>query len=261
MKYSSIYLFLSILICVIMTYILFFTDKTEGFENKKPSTPTLSFCPFSSEPYYASNGDILCCEGKVEGNTCKRPGCALNNASSHNMRDCGEIYSEIMTFVKSYCPKSMPNVYFEEDKSKSNTSDERIKFYCTSGKVSDDNTKLLTKIKDNEKCIIGNNYFNNKNSCEHVKSLENINCYGKDCEKSIEQISDNSNPLIRVSFTDENGQRHTGYTKSHYANYIYSQTGKPMNIIESELENNIMLAETQKALYIDKTLNKNDVKM
>jgi hypothetical protein len=263
MKHTNIFLILILLISFILIW-LFYSDKgvindieLEGFQIN--SSPSISFCPQKWNVYYDANGDTMCCDGEVHGNTCAgTPKCVLSGSSGKKgLPLCSSIHKKNMEENSTkICPTSMQN-YFE------NKQKPHIIGGCTSANVNADSSAPVPGTSDDKIChVYDSNELNmfHENSCENYKMMESVECFGKDCVKKIQSSQNLNEPaLITVSFSDDNGNRHTGYTRESYRRYLDFKNPQWKAQSAFDINKNIKISEVQKAVYIDKTLSASQV--
>ncbi len=56
-------------------------------------------------------------------------------------------------------------------------------------------------------------------SCQNMKAIEDVECRGTDCTKTMSVVPNSPVPLVLVQFTDMNGGRHACYTDDSYSSY------------------------------------------
>lgn len=226
-----------------------FTDSTNG-----TAMGSLNFCPNSTSPFFDKTGDTVCCDGIVKGNTCQgKPVCALSSGHK-SLPTC-------QSFMKTYyekqgklqCPSTMPN-YFENPYKKISG--------CTDGQLSPQMNGPFTP--GAKTCTIYSTEEQNRSSsdsCFNQKRLASVQCFGKDCTKTLQYQPSSKSNLISVDFTGLDGHRHTCYEESSYIDYLnYSQPNwkTKMNF---DPEKNIKMCKVAKKVYIDRTMDIKDAQV
>ena len=227
-----------------LTDLTHLTDITEPYQNFY-----LSSCPSGYKSFYDNNGDINCCDGEILGKNCLSNNfCTLNGKGVTN---CTEI---LRTLYKNkaaqLCTPSMPN-YFEDNAM-------GIKG-CMSGELND--TMTGPQNNTQAKCVIYNTLEENTNSmdsCSNQKLLEAAQCFGTSCSKQFVQPSVGAPPFVTVQFTDNIGMPHLAYVRASYENWL-NVVHPAWRDLGLDHTNNIYMAETAKAFYIDKTLRQQDI--
>jgi len=238
-----------IIILVILLYkdnYIFRKKEKEGFTQ---DNYYLASCPSGFNSYYDSNGNIMCCNGEIVANQCiADTKCSLT--SSNNPDSCvGIILERYKEKSVQFCPSvSMPN-YFEDGTKKG----------CTNGNL---NSTLTGPANSSQSTC---NIYDNKqqglisvDSCLNQKRLDEAQCFGNNCSKSINSSGSNTPALISITFTDNMGFPHMAFTKESMEDYLntvnpnWEQQG-------GNLSNNIFVADVAKAYYIDRTLQQSDI--
>jgi hypothetical protein len=228
----------------------------EGFETAITSSTSmdnyyLSSCPTGYNTYYDSNGNINCCNGDVVANKCiGDKQCSLT--SSNNPDSCVKIIlDEYTEKSKTYCPSnSMPN-YFEKGNIKG----------CTNGLL---NSRLDGPANAKQaSCVIYPDYKDNLtsvDSCLNHRKLDNAQCFGNNCNKSLIQPGIGLPILVGITFTDNNGLPHMAFTRESYedALNVVNPNWKEKGI---DLSKNVMVAEVAKAYYVDRTIQQSDIQI
>lgn len=228
----------------------------ESFENEY----YLASCPTGTQPFYAKNGDMMCCKEATDGNKCSGiPFCSMSSRGTDtelfgHIRPCVEVQREYYKKQsKLNCPSNIPNFYVSENHFQ----------FCTSGPINHSMDGPLDLSQKSCAVHYGNKeYLNNtdKNSCYNQKLLDKYPCFGIDCVKEITLSSKTSTPLISVMYTDPDGIRHSTITRETFANYLKALSGKGINQLKSfDINKNILITEVSKAVFVDKTLDKSQV--
>lgn len=235
-------LFILILVLILALYIT--GDQPileEGFDNFY-----LSSCPSGYTSGYNTNGDILCCDGKIMANTCLgEKQCILNGKGTKEIPNCVDrIRDEYEYKAQSNCPSSLP-IYFEDREKKTKG--------CTNGPLNE--TMTGPKKTTQPMCMLYSDWNENvisKDSCYNAKLLDKAECFGKNCRKELVQPTSNAPPLVAIHFTDSSGMFRTAYLKESMKNHldVVNPEWKHQGI---NLEKSINVAEVAKAVYVDKT--------
>jgi hypothetical protein len=214
-------------------------DTTEAF---------LTMCPSGLNSYFGPNGDVYCCSGQVQGNTCTgTPKCSMTTNGSTDpvyglIPACTSYLETYYTSVgKKVCPPSMPN-YFQNGLGNNG---------CTNGPL---NATLSGPASGSQPtCTDLSTLEENKahpNSCYNQKLVDSVQCFGQDCTKTLEINPRSQTALITVSFTDPTGLRHATITRQSAQEYIEAvRVANPPN-----LNTYIGITEVAKAVYVDKTM-------
>ncbi len=235
------------IILVVALYIIEETrDKEEAFQD----STVLTFCPNGWKPFFSKRGDTDCCDGDVAGNTCSgKPMCSFSTNS--DLPACKDVLKqEYAKKAAQLCPSGM--TYYNG----SNGSG------CTSGSLNSSMTAPATTSQPH--CIIYDTKeqdISSAASCFNQKRLSDVKCFGKDCKASIEEIPGSPVALIKISFTDYTGIRHTCYTKDSYIDYLTATKPELLKSGKFNPDKNIKIADVAKAYYIDKTLDKSQVEL
>ena len=244
-------LYFLIISIIIILVILYYTGTSDSENTVEPfDTFYLSACPTSYKVLYDSNGNTMCCDGDILANKCMGDNqCSLNGKG--NAPNCVDmILKEYEVKGKSQCPSSLQN-YFED---KTNN-----KKGCTASALNN----TLTGPKDNTqgKCIIYDNIDQNMtsiDSCYNQKQMDDYQCFGDNCTKSLVQPVANKPVLVSISFTDTSGIHRVAYTKQSMEAQLDS-TNPGWRNKGIDLSKNIQVADVAKAVYVDKTMSASDV--
>jgi hypothetical protein len=247
---------LLIISIIIILVILLYKDNYISFGNKiaegfdvSPEKYYLSSCPTGFNSYYDDNGNIMCCNGEVIANKCiGDTKCSLT--SSTNPDSCVRIIlDQYREKAPNFCPmKSMPT-YFERGSIKA----------CTKGGL---NTTLDGPANSKQAgCVIYPDFKDNLtsiDSCLNQKKLDNAECFGNNCSKSLVRPGANLPILVGISFTDNNGMPHMAFTRESYedALNIINPNWKEQGV---DLSKNLQVAEVAKAYYFDRTIQQSDI--
>jgi hypothetical protein len=243
----------AVVVLLLALYYLDWKVTHEGFTTQTSSTTTgsLSFCPKSTTPFFDKSGDTVCCDGVVKGNICQgKPVCALSSGHK-SLPTC-------QSFMKTYyqekgkqiCPSSLPNYFENPSKHISG---------CTDGQLNSDMNG--PNLPNANVCTVYNTEEENqskKDSCFNQKRLANIQCFGKDCTKTLSYQASSKSNLVSVEFTGLDGHRHTCYEKDSYIDYLnHSQPNwrKNMNF---DPEKNSKMCDVAKKIYVDRTMDAKD---
>ncbi len=242
-----IFIVLAAIVLVIALYII---EETRPKEEAFQDSTMLTFCPNGWKPFFSKRGDTECCDGEVSGNTCSgKPVCSFN--SNSELPTCKAVLEkEYSKKAVNLCPKDM--IYYEGSNGKG----------CTSGSLNTTMTAPATTSQPH--CVIYSTDDENNgssSSCFNQKRLSDVICFGKDCSASIEEIPGKNVALIKISFTDYSGMRHTCYTKDSYIDYINATKPELIKSGKFNPDKNIKIADVAKAYYIDKTLDKSQIEI
>lgn len=206
--------------------------------------PFLSACPQTLTSYFGANGDVLCCSGQVQGNTCTgTPKCSITTNGTTDpiygtIPPCTQyLQTYYAAAAKKVCPPSLPSYY---------------QGGCTVGPL---NATMSgpASITTQPFCVDYASLAENKanaNSCYNQKLTDAVQCFGQDCTKSVEINPTSKTAIITVSFTDPTGLRHATITRQSAQEYIdATRMQNPPN-----LDTYINITEVAKAVYVDKTM-------
>ncbi len=237
----------------IILLVLLYKDNYFTRENFVPTNIDkmyhLNSCPTGYKSFYNSDGDIVCCNGEIVANRCLSDDkCALSGNSS-DMQNCVDvILKKYRAKAAEVCSTSMPT-YFEVGNAAG----------CTSGGLND--TLSGPAHPDQPTCVIYpdfNDNFNNKDSCSNQRELDNVQCFGDNCTKEIQQPIPGKPVLIAVGFTDNTGMHRIAYSRESMQNFLNATNPNWQNQ-GIDLTKNINVAEVAKAYYVDRTLQQSDV--
>jgi hypothetical protein len=208
----------------------------------------LDACPKGFKSFYNDNGDVVCCNGEIVANRCLSDEVCMLSGEKNGIPNCSAMMIN-MYKAKSdeYCPKSMPQ-YFELGNNKG----------CTSGNLN--SSMNGPSHPDQPLCIIYtdfNDNFNNKDSCSNQRMLDEAECFGNNCTKSIQDPVPGKPLLVAIGFTDSNGMHRIAYTRESMENFLNATNPNWKSKID--LTKNINVAEVAKAFYIDRTLQQSDI--
>jgi hypothetical protein len=239
-----------IIMIIILLAIVYFSSNTssdiEGFESFY-----LSSCPSGFKSFYNNDGNIVCCDGEIVGNKCLSDNQCTLNGGTPDIPNCVDVIRGIYADkAKEFCSPSLPN-YFE-DKSK------KIKG-CTFGSLND--TMTGPKTPDQPKCVIYSTFKENnlsKDSCYNQKQMDEVPCFGNNCQKELIQPFPGSPVLVGVGFTDTMGIHRMAFTEQSLSAFldVINPKWKSQGI---DLSKNISVVSVAKAYYVDKTMSQADV--
>jgi|APGre2960657444_1045066.scaffolds.fasta_scaffold00946_3 hypothetical protein len=244
---------LYILIILILFLLLLVSYKsTEAFSNTTPKKTDyiLTSCPAGYTSFNNKDGDTICCHGQIIGGSCiTEKQCALSASSS--VANCvSVVLKDYEQKASEFCPSTMVN-YYENQK-------QTLKG-CTSGDL---NATMDGLDKPSQPaCKIYNTLDANLHaldSCSNHKEMDAFRCFGENCVKALTQTVANSPVLITVSFTDGSGIQRTGSTRASLKRFL-DATKPNWKDAGMDLSKNVAVAEVLKAVYIDKTMSKDDV--
>lgn len=206
---------LTILIVFIVSIIVFMTYQTlynppisEGFESETKTE--LTFCPLKTKELHDKEGNTICCENSDYIST---QTCCIRSAGATGYKSCRAMLEEDYTYIsKQVCPDSMPNYYEDKEGNKQ----------CTAEQLSDSLTEPAVHNSSKPSCKIYATDKENQEtptSCYNLKLLEEVDCQGIDCVKQIVVRPHSTVPLVQLQFSDQDGNPHSCYTNTSYANY------------------------------------------
>lgn len=250
---------LIIIIIILLGYIYLNSKITEQFvdslqsDNTPPSqTYYLTSCPPGFNSFYNNNGDIICCDGDIVANKCLGDKqCTLGNTGDGLPNCVDYILADYKQKATSSCSSSMPQ-YFEDAATNSKG--------CTNGPLN--STLTGPKMTSQPSCTIYSSMElnqNSKNSCYNQQLLDNTQCFGTNCTKTIEQPQANGPVLIAIGFTDSTGMHRVAYTRQSMENYLNVTNPHWKDSGFIDLSKNINVAEVAKAYYVDKTMEQSQV--
>lgn len=240
---------LYVLICSILLLLLIVSYKTtEPFDTQKTDYNLIS-CPSGYSLFYDKSQSTMCCDGEVNGKMCVGKQCLLTGSSTE--KSCTSVVVEDYKHKSDeFCPSSMSS-YYENRTQKTKG--------CTSGILNQtmDGPNVLTQ----PQCKIYdtlNANINALDSCSNQKEMDAFPCFGKNCVKTLSQSVPNSPVLITISFEDNNGIQRSVHTRKSMQRFL-DATQPNWRDKGMDLSKNIAIAEVAKAVYIDKTMSKDDV--
>lgn len=249
-----ILILLLIIILIIIQYFNRYNSSKEGFSNDdiyNPNDYYLEACPSGLNSFYDNDGNMNCCSGDIIANKCiSDRKCVLSSKEIKGVPTCVSlILEEYKEKAKESCPASMSS-YFENKNKKG----------CTNGKLN----KTISGPATNTQpvCYIYNtddDNINKSDSCYNQKLMDDIECFGNNCKKTLISYGTETPPLILITFTDSMGMVRNAYPKKmaiNYLNKVWPAWKDSINI-----DKNINVAEVAKAYFIDKTLSKNDIEI
>jgi hypothetical protein len=80
-----------------------------------------------------------------------------------------------------------------------------------------------------------------------MKAIEDVDCRGTDCTKTMSVVPNSAVPLVLVQFTDMNGGRHACYTDDSYSSYKAS-----LKTAATATENPLQLCSAAYAKFLDR---------
>ena len=241
-----------LIVCILLLLLLVSYKSTEPFDNiiPKKTDYVLSACPAGYTSFNNKDGDTICCNGQIIAGSCiNDKKCALSASSS--VASCvSVVLKDYEQKASEFCPSSMSN-YYENQK-------QTVKG-CTSGDL---NSTMdgLDKLSQ-PACKIYNTLDANLHaldSCSNHKEMDAFKCFGENCVKTLTQTVANSPVLINVTFTDGSGIQRTGSTHASLKRFL-DATKPNWKDAGMDLSKNVAVAEVLKAVYIDKTMSKDDV--
>jgi len=215
----------------------------EGFQNETTPTSAMNFCPQGWNAFINLDGDTQCCEGTVNGHQCNgKIQCTFGRESSDIM-SCVALQKKVSEEKsKSVCPPSKPN-YFEGPKSAG----------CTDSPLTDN---LEGPAGSAKTCIIHKDEASNKSdikSCSNEKLLEDTECFGKDCYKSMYISPLSKTALVQIDFTGVDGIRRSAFEKKSYMDYLVATDPDWKNKVD--LDKNINIDEVARAVFVDRSMD------
>lgn len=248
-KTLLIYIFALIIGVLILWYIDSVRPK-EGFQNEANSNITaMNFCPQGWNAFINSNGDTQCCEGSVNGHQCNGKVQCTFGRESGDLMSCISLQEKISAEKsKSVCPPSKPN-YFEGPTMTG----------CADGPL---NSNLSGPAGVAKTCVIhkaeaSNN--NDVNSCSNEKMLEEAECFGKDCYKSMYVSPLSKTALVQIDFTGTDGIRRSAFEKKSYMNYLAATDPDWKNKVD--LDKNINISNVAQAVFVDRSMDIKDAQI
>ena len=241
-----------LIVCILLLLLLVSYKSTEPFDNIMPKKTdyVLTACPAGYTSFNNKDGDTLCCNGEIIGGSCiNEKQCALT-ASSSVVNCVSVVLKDYEQKASEFCPSSMLN-YYENQK-------QTVKG-CTSGDLNATMDGLNTTSQP--VCKIYNTLDANLHaldSCSNHKEMDAFKCFGENCVKTLTQTVANSPVLINVTFTDGSGIQRTGTTRASLKRFL-DATKPNWKDTGMDLSKNVAVAEVLKAVYIDKTMSKDDV--
>jgi len=241
-----------LIVCILLLLLLVSYKSTESFDNiiPKKTDYVLSACPVGYTSFNNKDGDTICCNGEIIAGSCiNDKKCALSASSS--VASCvSVVLKDYEQKASEFCPSSMSN-YYENQK-------QTVKG-CTSGDL---NSSMDGLDKPSQPaCKIYNTLDANLyalDSCYNHKEMDVFSCFGENCVKALTQTVANSPALITISFTDGSGIQRTGSTRASLKRFL-DATKPNWKDAGMDLSKNVAVAEVLKAVYIDKTMSKDDV--
>jgi len=242
---------LYILICIIIVLIavIEYKKSSEYFEGESNGY-YLTSCPSGYTSFHDKNNILQCCSSNdVSGNMCNGPKvCALTGSS--NVPNCIDfVAADYKQKGKDVCPPSMPHYYENSVK----------KIYgCTSGKLNQ--TMDGIALPKQPTCKIYNtadNGVTQLDSCFNQMEMDHFKCFADNCTKSLIQHTKDTPVQISVSFSDSTGIPRTGITRASMKRFL--DATKPNWKDTMNLDTNIAVAEVAKAVYVDKTMQPDQI--
>ena len=238
-----------IIISIILLY--YYNKNEEGFTSEDPAFH-LQGCPSGYKSFYDTDGSTMCCDGEIIANSCNGNKQCLLNGTSGSIPNCTTFVMEDYKHKSDQCPPSMPS-YYER------MFDRKLVKECTNGGLN--NTMDGPATAKQPTCTIYTTLDTNiqsVNSCYNQKELDNAECFGKDCTKSLTQIKEKTPVLVTITFTDSTGIQRTAHTRASMQRYL-DATKPTWKDSGMDLTKNIAVAEVAKAFYVDRTLSQEDV--
>ena len=236
---------LCVLIIVIMGLLLYkkLYTTNEGFEAKVKEG--LSSCPLNMTSYYDNNDNPSCCDGKVEGNACisvigSNRTC-VRGMAKNGKPSCRDV---LLDYYKDraaeVCPNNASNYYEGPNGIKG----------CSAEPLATDLKGPVAKGSGKPTCLIYKTEEENQmkmDSCQNHKLLEDVDCRGVNCVKSMSIVPNSPVPLVLVQFTDQDGGRHSCYTDDTYASHKAS-----LKTAATISENPLQLCSIAYAKFLDR---------
>ena len=238
-------------IVVILLILYYKKDGNEGFNMNY----YLDSCPSGFKLTYNSAGDIVCCGGEMIGDMClSDKKCILSSKGTSDIPTCVDyLMKEYKEKGEQICPKSMPNYFniplFNIDA-------------CTDGPINKNLSGPL--LKTQQVCaVFGTSHENEKSldSCFNHKKLEQAQCFGDACTKSLKKFPHTKSILVELQFNDSSGIRRTAFTRNTFESYLDEvQPGwRDKGVIDTS--KNIAVADVAKAYFIDRTISSSDIQI
>ena len=212
----------------------------EGFASSKEG---LRSCPLNMKHYYDSQDNSSCCDGRLEGGVCiPREGvnrsCVLG-LTKNGKASCRQVLQDYYKDMGAeFCPKGLN--YYEGARRKGCTGEPLTG--DLSGPVAHNTGKPECRIYPTEE-----QNRNNMDSCQNMKAIEDVECRGTDCVKTLSVVPNSPVPLVLVQFTDMNGSRHSCYTDDSYSSYKTS-----LKTTATVSENPFQLCSAAYAKFLDR---------
>jgi hypothetical protein len=241
---------LYVLICSILLLLLVVSYKTaEPFETPKTDY-NLTSCPSGYTLFYDKNQSTMCCDGEVNGKLCMGSKQCVLAGSSTGESCINAVVDDYKYKSDEFCPSSMPSYY--ENRIKKTKG-------CTSGLLNQtmDGPSTVTQAQCKIYDTLNAN-INALDSCSNQKEMDAFPCFGKNCIKTLSQSVPDSPVLITISFADNNGIQRSVHTRDSMQRFL-DATQPNWRDKGMDLSKNIAIAEVAKAVYIDKTMSKDDV--
>ena len=217
----------------------------------------LSACPAGYKTFYASNGDINCCNGDIVANRCVGIQCTLNGKGTHDMPQCVDatLRAHKEKGARS-CPKSM-TTYFEDK-----TTPSAIVKGCTNWQLNatltgpKTATQPMCKIYATEELNT-----NSMDSCFNQKEMEEFVCSDKKhCTKTLIQTTAGKPIKVQVSLTDPQNNTYVGTTRESLQRF-YDATKPQWRETGIDLSKSHLVAEVLQEVYIDRTMEASSMQM
>jgi len=233
---------------VVATLVILIADRfnTQLIRETFANMPPLSFCPMGSKPYTdTKSGDTNCCDGAVSGTTCSgAPLCTLGTKS--NIAPCTQVLTDYYKLkAKDMCPVATPNYYENAQGTPIGCTASALDASMTRPQQpSQPSCTIYAKATDNQA---------NANSCLNQRLLDQVQCFGKNCVKTMKIQPSVGLGIVSVDFGDMAGHRYTCYDPTTYAAYLNVE--KPDWKATFDITKSIKMCPVAKAVFIDKTMD------
>lgn len=220
-----------------------------GFQNENMPSSTMNFCPQGGNAFINLDGDTQCCDGPVNGYQCNGKIQCTFGKTSGDLMSCSAIQKIISSEKsKSVCPPSKQN-YFEGPSISG----------CTNSPLTENLEGPTSSAKT---CVIHKDETLNKSdikSCSNEKLLEETECFGKDCYKSMYISPLSKTALVQIDFTGVDGIRRSAFEKKSYMNYLIATDPDWKNKVD--LDKNINIDMVARAVFVDRSIDIKDAQI